>query len=69
MVEEARLEELDSGLAPASEGWFVVNVREAAWTTNDAFGAECVFEANRPVLRRHPSGRACTFLRSGSRSA
>src|SRR3954447_9833281 len=54
MVEEARLEELDSGLAPTSEGWVVVNVRHAAWTTSDSFGAKCVFEANRPVLRRHP---------------
>jgi hypothetical protein len=26
MVEEARLEEVGSGLAPVSDGWFVVNV-------------------------------------------
>ena len=54
MVEEARLQELDSGLAPSSDGWFVVNVRDAAWLTNEAFGARCVFEADRPVLRRRP---------------
>jgi uncharacterized cupin superfamily protein len=54
MVSEARLEPLDSGLAPVTEGWFVVNVRDAAWLTNDAFGARCVFEANRQVLRRRP---------------
>ncbi len=54
MVEEARLEELDSGLAPTSEGWFVVNVRDAAWLTNEAFGARCIFEASGPVLRRRP---------------
>src|SRR4051812_30144095 len=54
MVEEARLEQFDSGFAPTGDGWFVVNVRKAAWTTSEAFGAECVFEANRPVLRRHP---------------
>jgi uncharacterized cupin superfamily protein len=29
-------------------------VQDAAWLTNDAFGACCVFEANRPVLRRRP---------------
>jgi uncharacterized cupin superfamily protein len=46
MVEEARLEALDSGLAPASDGWFVVNVRDAAWLTNDAFGAGCFFEGD-----------------------
>jgi uncharacterized cupin superfamily protein len=54
IVEEARLEELNSGLAPVTDGWFVVNVRDAAWLTNDAFGARCVFEATTPVLRRRP---------------
>jgi uncharacterized cupin superfamily protein len=54
MVTEARLEKVDSGLAPVTEGWFVVNVREAAWLTNEAFGARCVFEADGPVLRRRP---------------
>src|SRR4030095_10851756 len=29
MVEEARLEAVDSGLAPVSDGWFVVNPRDA----------------------------------------
>ena len=54
MVEQARLEAVDSGLAPLSEGWFVVAVRNAAWLRNDDFGARCVFEANGPVLRRRP---------------
>lgn len=54
MVEEARLEAVGSGLAALTDGWFVVNVRDAAWLTNAAFGARCVFEASRPVLRRHP---------------
>jgi uncharacterized cupin superfamily protein len=54
MVEEARLEPIDSGLAPVTDGWFVVNVRDAAWLTNDAFGARCIFEADRRVLRRRP---------------
>jgi uncharacterized cupin superfamily protein len=36
---------------PASDGWFVVNVRDAAWLTNDAFGARCIFEADTPVVR------------------
>jgi uncharacterized cupin superfamily protein len=54
MVEEARLEEVGSGLAPVTDGWFVVNVREAAWLTNDAFGARCVFEADGRVLRKRP---------------
>jgi mannose-6-phosphate isomerase-like protein (cupin superfamily) len=44
MVEKARLEELASGLAPASDGWFIVNVRDAAWETGP-FGAGCFFES------------------------
>jgi uncharacterized cupin superfamily protein len=54
VVEEAVLQELDSGLAPMTDGWFVVNARDAAWLTNNAFGARCVFETSGPVLRRRP---------------
>lgn len=42
-MEEAHLEGLASGLAPATDGWFVVNVRETAWVTSD-LGAACFFE-------------------------
>jgi uncharacterized cupin superfamily protein len=31
MTPEARIEETGDGLAPAGEGWFVVNAREARW--------------------------------------
>jgi len=44
MAEEARLEQLASGLTPMTEGWFVVNVRDAAWVTNDVLGTACTFE-------------------------
>jgi uncharacterized cupin superfamily protein len=54
VVREASLEDVGSGLAPLSDGWFVVNVRDAAWLTNDAFGARCVFEGDTPVLRTRP---------------
>jgi uncharacterized cupin superfamily protein len=48
-VPEARLEDLGSGLAPASDGWFVVNVRDAQWLTSEggekkSSGSECPFE-------------------------
>jgi uncharacterized cupin superfamily protein len=46
MVEEARLEETAGGLAPATEGWFVVNVRDGRWVTNDALGDAFVFEGD-----------------------
>jgi uncharacterized cupin superfamily protein len=48
---EARLHRIGSGLAPADDGWFVVNAREAAWLRNTAFGGRCVFEADAPVVR------------------
>jgi uncharacterized cupin superfamily protein len=54
MVDEARLENVGSGLAPATDGWFVVNVRDAAWVTNEKFGARCGFEASPRVLERRP---------------
>jgi uncharacterized cupin superfamily protein len=65
VVEEARLEDVGSGLAPISDGWFVVNVRDAAWLTNDAFGARCVFEGGMPVLRRRPDLPAHRFADVG----
>jgi uncharacterized cupin superfamily protein len=46
VVEEARLERSDAGLAPVTDGWFVVNVQDAAWVSNDAFGAACTFEGD-----------------------
>jgi uncharacterized cupin superfamily protein len=54
MVEEARLEAVESGLAPVTDGWFVVNVGDAGWLTNEAFGARCVFEGDPRVLRTRP---------------
>jgi uncharacterized cupin superfamily protein len=61
MVDEARLEDAGSGLAPASGGWFVVNAGEAAWIVNEAFGACCVFEANEPVVRKRPDLQTILF--------
>lgn len=41
---EAQLEDAGSGLAPVSDGWFVVNVRDAEWFTSDTRGSRCGFE-------------------------
>jgi uncharacterized cupin superfamily protein len=41
---EARLEDSGSGLVPAGEGWFVVNVRDAEWWTSKTFGSGTAFE-------------------------
>ena len=44
LTQEARLERTDAGLAPTTEGWFVVNVADAAWVTSETFGSACIFE-------------------------
>ena len=44
MVEEARLEQSEYGLTAATEGWFVVNVRDGAWMTNEALGDAFIVE-------------------------
>ncbi len=51
MTEEARLVETSSGLVPQGDGWFVVNVRDAAWLTRDGFASRCGFEADVPAVR------------------
>ncbi|HXS43301.1 MAG TPA: cupin domain-containing protein, partial [Solirubrobacteraceae bacterium] len=45
-MDEARMERTEHGLAAATEGWFAVNVRDAAWVTNEKFGAACIFEGD-----------------------
>ncbi len=47
---EAPLENSGSGLAPADDGWFVVNVRDAQWLTSEngekqPSGSECSFDS------------------------
>ena len=49
---EAPLENKGSGLAPAGEGWYVVNVRDAQWLTSAGgekrpTGSECPFESGK----------------------
>src|SRR5687768_11437972 len=46
MTQETRLVEKESGLVPEGAGWFVVNVRDAAWFRHDAFGATSGFEGD-----------------------
>lgn len=71
MVEEATLEDRGSGFVPASQGWFVVNARDARWfdkpgrgyslplTGHDEFEAETYFPmlglAIRVIGRGEPS--------------
>jgi uncharacterized cupin superfamily protein len=53
-VPEAPLEDSGSGLTPAGDGWFVVNVRDGEWLTSEtaedglrSSGSECTFEGRK----------------------
>jgi uncharacterized cupin superfamily protein len=65
MVEEAHLDDVGSGLAPVSPGWFVVNVGDAAWIRNDSFGGRCVFESSPRVLAERPDDEPQMFADTG----
>ena len=56
-MSEARLQDNGSGLAPADEGWFVVNVRDAQWLPSEMgekhpTGSECPFESGKAEFRQ-----------------
>jgi len=54
MVPESHLERLESGLAPVTPGWFVVNTADAAWVNNEHYGGVCIFESDEFVLQGRP---------------
>ena len=64
-IDEAKLEDVGSGLAPVSPGWFVVNARDAAWVRNEAFGNRCVFESSDRVLQERPDAEPQYFTQTG----
>jgi uncharacterized cupin superfamily protein len=66
-MEEARLEDVGSGLAPITDGWFVVNANDAAWTVHPAFGRRCSFEGGGPALRNRPDLEQHPFPQLGIR--
>ena len=45
-IPEARLEATEHGLVPRGEGWYVLNLADAAWREHDRFGASCGFEGD-----------------------
>jgi uncharacterized cupin superfamily protein len=67
MVREARLEQLDEGLTAVTDGWFVVNVRDAAWVTHETFAAACIFEGDAAPFPQ--VGYTLAVLRPGQPSA
>jgi quercetin dioxygenase-like cupin family protein len=66
-VPEARLEDFGSGLAPVTDGWFVVNVRDAEWWLADSRGAACWFESEygEPPVEFDQLGINVTVLEPG----
>ena len=43
-VRQAQLEDSGSGFRPVTQGWFVVNVRDAEWWFAQSRGGRCAFE-------------------------
>jgi uncharacterized cupin superfamily protein len=64
-ISEATLEDVGSGLAPITSGWFVVNTADAAWLRNDVFGGRCVFESTPRVLAERPDLEPQFFTQTG----
>jgi uncharacterized cupin superfamily protein len=44
LIPEAKLEQTDEGLTPKSDGWFVLNARDARWYHAEGRSAICDFE-------------------------
>jgi uncharacterized cupin superfamily protein len=40
------MEQSEAGLVATTEGWFLVNVRDAAWVTSESFGDACIIEGD-----------------------
>jgi uncharacterized cupin superfamily protein len=62
-MNEAPMERTEYGLMPTGDGWFVVNVRQSAWMTNEYFGEACVFEGD--AVRFPDIGYTLHVLRPG----
>jgi uncharacterized cupin superfamily protein len=63
--DEARLEKITHGVAPITDGWFVVNARDAQWINHPHFGWRCVFEAGGPVVRQRDDLEPLNFPQLG----
>jgi uncharacterized cupin superfamily protein len=45
-VPEAELEQTEDGAVPKTDGWFVVNARDARWMHHDVMGSAVTFEGD-----------------------
>ena len=66
-MREAQLKNYGSGLAPITEGWFIVNVRDAEWWSSETRGAACWFanEYSEPPIEFAQLGINVTVLEPG----
>jgi uncharacterized cupin superfamily protein len=48
MIPEAHLEQAEAGLVPRSDGWFVLNARDAPWRHQEGRGERVRFEGDSP---------------------
>ena len=66
-MRESRLGDYGSGLAPVTEGWFVVNVPDAEWWSSQTRGARCSFESEYgdPAIEFAQLGINVTVLEPG----
>jgi hypothetical protein len=62
---EARLRAITHGVAPVTDGWFVVNAADAQWIHHPDFGWQCPFEANGPVVRQREDIEPVRFPQVG----
>lgn len=72
-MQEAQVQQHDHGLLPRGEGWYVINVGEAQWRSNPAFGEWFNFEGDRRFegfgLNVHilqPGQPACMYHRENA---
>jgi uncharacterized cupin superfamily protein len=66
-VPEARMERSEAGLMANTEGWFVVNLRDAAWVSGGYFADACVIEGEAVPFGQ--IGYTIAVMRPGQASA
>jgi uncharacterized cupin superfamily protein len=66
-VPEARMERSEAGLTASTEGWFVVNLRDAAWVSGGHFADACVIEGEAVPFGQ--IGYTIAVMRPGQASA
>jgi uncharacterized cupin superfamily protein len=62
-VDEAKIEETDTGLVPADDGWFILNLADIGWNTVPGGGTWCGFES--PNARSKTLGIGVHVLNPG----